>query len=965
MKDVEIIGMIKSYVQKTLVGMGALKGAPCQVQGVTDEGDGTQTLTLSWKDNDGVTHTTDIELPAAIFAIVSPTNGQTIRYNAVSGKWENSNVSFSANLDDLDDVVITSVQDGQVLTYDAANNRWINADGSTVAALSDLTDVTITTVQNGQLLSYNSASNKWVNVSLTIDDLGHVSITSAQDGQVLTYDAANNVWKNANLPTITVDSALDTTSENPVQNKVIALALDNLSASKIGFDGTTSGLSATDTQSAIDELAGEKVDKETGKGLSQNDFTDALKSKLDDIESNAQVNVIEEVQVNGTALTPDANKAVNIEEKVSKLSDVDLTGLADGYILIYDAANNKWIVGANTGASYTAGEGIEIDQNNVISSKMVLFTGTEAQWNALPLADKIKFTHYATNDDQTGQIDPVPTQNSANLMTSGGIYTALQDKANTSDLGTAAGKDSTNAVTTGSSDLVESGAVDTAITSAIEALDVSDTAVAGSYVTEVSETDGKVSVTREAADATPTASSNKMVKSGGVYASEQDIYKANGVLGAKNLIPFPYAEGTTSKNGLDFTVNSDGSITIDGTSTASNPVFYNLVGTMSASDTILNAGTYIFSNNDNMPSGVTMRIGNANGAYFDITEKEITATFNSDINMYCLIRIAEGATVDNVTFYPMLRLASDTDSTYQPYAKTNKQLTDDSVDWDANSLLGAHNILPSFTIDSLKALNPSGWSGTTRTSNNWSVAVDVANQTLTLTTSAAVQTYTNFVIRTDLLKFLEKDTDYILNGYDSSNSNIRLLIYDRNNQKVLNTWDNMEVPFRISSSATYSTVELIAEARVGASISGSIVMQPMIRLASDNVKEYSSYAMTNQQLTGDMIYSTDEVDTGKIWIDGNRIYRKTIDCGYAPDGSTALSKIIAHGANNVAFFASIIGVAKGDSGATLPVPYTPSNINTKDGLAIYVNNTNIFLVTEGFNFSTYRVYITLEYTKTT
>lgn len=835
MKDVEIIGMIKTYVKKTLVGMGALKGAPCQVQGVVDEGDGTQTLTLQWIDTDGVTHTTDITLPAAIFAVLNPTNGQTLRYNSVSGKFENSNVSFSADLEDLDNVVITSVQDGQVLTWDAANNRWINADGSVVAALNDLTDVVITTAQNGQILTYDATAQKWLNTTLEI---------SASD---VDYDNTTS-----GLAATDVQGAIDE----------IKLDVSQLSASKIGYDGTTSGLSANKVQGAIDELADEKVDKETGKGLSTNDFTDALKNKLDGIEDNAEENDIDVVKVNGTALTPDANKAVDILLNMTKLSDVDLTGLADEMILIYDAANSKWYAGANTGATYTAGEGIEIDQNNVISSKIVLFTGTEAQWNALPLADKIKFTHYATNDDQTGQIDPVPTQNSNNLMTSGGIYTALQAKADTADLGTAAAKDATNTVTAGSSDLVESGAVNTAITNAIGALDVTDAAVAGSYVTAVSEIDGEISVTREAADATPTALSNKMVKSGGVYASEQDIYKANGVLGAKNLIPFPYAEGTTSKYGLDFTVNSDGSVTIDGTSTASSPVFYNLVGTMSASDVILGAGTYIFSNDANMPSGVSMRVGDANGAYFDITEKEITATFNSDINMYCLIRIAEGATVDNVTFYPMLRLASDTDSTYQPYAKTNKQLTYDSVDWDANSLLGAHNILPSFTIDSLKALNPSGWSGTTRTSNNWSVAVDVDNQTLTSTTSATVQTYTNFVIRTDLLKFLEKDTDYILSGYDSSNSNIRLLIYDRNNQKVLNTWDNMEVPFRISSSATYSTVELIAEARVGASISGSIVMQPMIRLASDNVKEYSSYAMTNRELTERMSEPKTFIPTG-------------------------------------------------------------------------------------------------------
>lgn len=55
-----------------------------------------------------------------------------------------------------------------------------------------------------------------------------------------------------------------------------------------------------------------KVDKVTGKGLSTNDFTNALKTKLDGIEAGAEVNIIETVKVNGTALVPDANRAVNV-----------------------------------------------------------------------------------------------------------------------------------------------------------------------------------------------------------------------------------------------------------------------------------------------------------------------------------------------------------------------------------------------------------------------------------------------------------------------------------------------------------------------------------------------------------------------------------------------------------------------------------------------------------------------------
>lgn len=59
-------------------------------------------------------------------------------------------------------------------------------------------------------------------------------------------------------------------------------------------------------------LKGMFQEQESGKGLSSNDFTGTLKDKLDGIASGAQANVVEIVKVNGTALTPDANKAVNI-----------------------------------------------------------------------------------------------------------------------------------------------------------------------------------------------------------------------------------------------------------------------------------------------------------------------------------------------------------------------------------------------------------------------------------------------------------------------------------------------------------------------------------------------------------------------------------------------------------------------------------------------------------------------------
>lgn len=54
------------------------------------------------------------------------------------------------------------------------------------------------------------------------------------------------------------------------------------------------------------------VAKESGKGLSTNDFTTTLKNKLDGIAAGAQVNKLEGVKVNGVEQTIDSSKKVDI-----------------------------------------------------------------------------------------------------------------------------------------------------------------------------------------------------------------------------------------------------------------------------------------------------------------------------------------------------------------------------------------------------------------------------------------------------------------------------------------------------------------------------------------------------------------------------------------------------------------------------------------------------------------------------
>ena len=73
------------------------------------------------------------------------------------------------------------------------------------------------------------------------------------------------------------------------------------------------------------------VEQVSGKGLSSNDFTDNDKSKLDGIESGAEVNVIDEITVDNVALTP-TDKSVNIDLS-GKQDNLGLS-IVDGKIYI-------------------------------------------------------------------------------------------------------------------------------------------------------------------------------------------------------------------------------------------------------------------------------------------------------------------------------------------------------------------------------------------------------------------------------------------------------------------------------------------------------------------------------------------------------------------------------------------------------------------------------------------------------
>lgn len=159
-----------------------------------------------------------------------------------------------------------------------------------------------------------------------------------------------------------------------------------------------------------DEVAETKVDKEEGKGLSSNDFTDAEKDKLSGVEAGAQENVIEVVKRNGTALTV-TNKTVDVEvpTATSALTNDSgyITNAVSDLVNYYDKdATDELIAGealARDGADQELQEQIDAI---VASSDVVDIVGTYAElqnYDTSKLHDNdiIKVLTDSTHDDAT------------------------------------------------------------------------------------------------------------------------------------------------------------------------------------------------------------------------------------------------------------------------------------------------------------------------------------------------------------------------------------------------------------------------------------------------------------------------------------------------------------------------------------------------------------------------------------
>lgn len=178
--------------------------------------------------------------------------------------------------------------------------------------------------------------------------------------------------------------------------------------------------------------------------------------------------------------------------------------------------------------------------------------------------------------------------------------------------------------------------------------------------------------------------------------SIDDIYSVMGQNGAKNLIPYPYYHTSKTTAGITVTDNGDGTLTFDGTSTSS-AVIFRLTNNDTNIKIPLNKDKYILTWVDSSEHKRYFRIDIAL-----VKSDETTIVVNGELGVINIdntngeykgiyavtVWSGNNRTVSNLTFKPMLRLAADTDNTYQPYAKTNRQLTEAIGDLSQTGLTG-------------------------------------------------------------------------------------------------------------------------------------------------------------------------------------------------------------------------------------------------------------------------------------
>lgn len=234
---------------------------------------------------------------------------------------------------------------------------------------------------------------------------------------------------------------------------------------------------------------------------------------------------------------------------------------------------------------------------------------------------------------------------------------------------------------------------------------------------------------------------------------------------SKNLLKPTIASHTYG--GVTITVNSDKSITLNGTTTGG--------GLVTIGQVQLEADTeYIYSVNPskNMPDGWFSQVTHRDGQSFvnvstygeDITFTNAGAVLKSFIYFHLGV---SGTVYNNITFYPMIRLSSIEDDTYQPYYEdtmSSVNYLNDKVNYLSNELSTVSTSVNSLKYNALVRTDVVDNLSSTATSLPLSANQGrVISEKISANYISATDVYIdNYISNDDLRFWVIEYTDYVL-----------------------------------------------------------------------------------------------------------------------------------------------------------------------------------------------------------
>lgn len=223
-----------------------------------------------------------------------------------------------------------------------------------IKAKAESSDIPTTAAEVGALPDTTKYA---ADINFTMDSSTFVITAQLKDQDGTAMGTAKTV--DIPLESVVVDATYDST------NKKIVLELQNGNTTDVPVGDLVNGLQAEITSS--NKLDADLVDdtNSTNKFVTAADIT-----KLNGIEAGAEANVIETVKVNGTALTPDANKAVDVTVPTATS---DLTN-DSGFLTSIPTASASVLGGVKVGS------GLSIDPSTGVltatGTSMVLYPST-------------------------------------------------------------------------------------------------------------------------------------------------------------------------------------------------------------------------------------------------------------------------------------------------------------------------------------------------------------------------------------------------------------------------------------------------------------------------------------------------------------------------------------------------------------------------------------------------------------